>query len=79
MGLKTMQKTAIEIHKFKTDDSWIDALTEEQLKQLDKWYKANSEEISIYNRIAKTTAELSIGVMVHDGDELIVNLREELR
>lgn len=41
--------------------------------------RANTEEISIYNRIARTTAELSTGVMVHDGDELIVNLREELR
>lgn len=41
--------------------------------------RANSEEISIYNRIAKTTAEFSTGVMVHDGDELIINLREELR
>lgn len=41
--------------------------------------RANTEEISIYNRIAKTTAELSTGVMVHDGDELIINLREELR
>lgn len=41
--------------------------------------RANSEEISIYNRIARTTAEFSTGVMVHDGDELIINLREELR
>ncbi|MDH3890560.1 MAG: SLBB domain-containing protein [candidate division Zixibacteria bacterium] len=41
--------------------------------------RANTEEISIYNRIAKTTAEFSTGVMVHDGDELIINLREELR
>jgi protein involved in polysaccharide export with SLBB domain len=41
--------------------------------------RANTAEISIYNRIARTTAEFSTGVMVHDGDELIVNLREELR
>ena len=41
--------------------------------------KADKTKVSIYNRIAKTTAEFSTGVLVHDGDELIVNLREELR
>ena len=41
--------------------------------------RANPEEVSVYNRIARTTAEFSTGVMVHDGDELIINLREELR
>ncbi len=41
--------------------------------------KADRTKVSIYNRIAKTTAEFSTGVLVHDGDELIVNLREELR
>ena len=41
--------------------------------------KADKTKISIYNRIARTTAEFSTGVLVHDGDELIVNLREELR
>lgn len=41
--------------------------------------KANKTEISVYNRIAKTTAEFSTGVLVHDGDELVVNVREEFR
>ncbi len=41
--------------------------------------KADKTKVSIYNRIARTTAEFSTGVLVHDGDELIVNLREELR
>ncbi len=41
--------------------------------------RANTEEISIYNRVARTTADFSPGVLVHDGDEVIVKLREELR
>ena len=41
--------------------------------------RANTDDISIYNRIARTTSEFSTGVLVHDGYELIINLREELR
>jgi len=41
--------------------------------------KADRNGISVYNRVARTTAEFSTGVLVHDGDELIVNIKEELQ
>jgi protein involved in polysaccharide export with SLBB domain len=41
--------------------------------------KAKKIEVSVYNRIAKTTSEFPIGVLVHDGDELVINVREELQ
>jgi len=40
---------------------------------------ADRERIGIYNRVARTTATRSPGVLLHDGDEIIVRLREELR
>ncbi len=40
---------------------------------------ADRDYVDLYNRVAGTTASLSPGVLVHDGDELRVNLREDLR
>ncbi len=40
---------------------------------------ADKERIDMYNRIARVTTPISPGVKVHEGNELIVNQREELR
>ena len=40
---------------------------------------ADKDHVDLYNRIAGTTSSFSPGVLVHDGDELRVNLREDLR
>ncbi len=40
---------------------------------------ANESLIDIYNRTARVTSTVSPGVMVHDGDELIVRILEELK
>lgn len=40
---------------------------------------ANKGRIDIYNRISKITSSYSPEVQVHDGDEVIVNVREELK
>jgi protein involved in polysaccharide export with SLBB domain len=40
---------------------------------------ANKSRIDIYNRISRITSSYSPEVLVHDGDEIIVNVREELK
>jgi protein involved in polysaccharide export with SLBB domain len=40
---------------------------------------ADKNRIDIYNRISRITSSHSFEVLVHDGDEIIVNVREELR
>jgi protein involved in polysaccharide export with SLBB domain len=40
---------------------------------------ANKNRIDIYNRISRITSSYSPEVLVHDGDEIIVNVREELK
>jgi len=40
---------------------------------------ADKSRIDIYNRISRITSSHSFEVLVHDGDEIIVNVREELR
>lgn len=40
---------------------------------------ADRDHVDLYNRIAGTTSSFSPGVLVHDGDELRINLREDLR
>ena len=40
---------------------------------------ADKSRINIYNRISRITSSHSPEVLVHDGDEIIVNVREELR
>lgn len=40
---------------------------------------ADKNRIDIYNRISRITSSHSPEVMVHDGDEIIVNVRQELR
>ena len=40
---------------------------------------ADRERIDMFNRVARVTTPISTGVQVHEGNELIVNQREELR
>ena len=39
---------------------------------------ADKDRVDMYNRVARVTTSVSTGVQVHEGNELIVNLREEL-
>ncbi|MEA3297075.1 MAG: SLBB domain-containing protein [candidate division Zixibacteria bacterium] len=41
--------------------------------------KADDNRIDVYNRVTRVTTNVSTGVMIHDGDKLIVNVREESR
>lgn len=40
---------------------------------------ANRSQIDIYNRVSRITSSFSPEVLVHDGDDVIVNIREELK
>jgi protein involved in polysaccharide export with SLBB domain len=40
---------------------------------------AEDDRIDVYNRVSKTTTSVSPDVQVHDGDEVIVDVREELK
>lgn len=40
---------------------------------------AEESRIDIYDRVSKTTSSVSPDVQIHDGDEVIVNVREELK
>ncbi len=40
---------------------------------------ADNRRIDIYNRVSKVTSSHSPDVLVHDGDEIIVHVREELK
>jgi protein involved in polysaccharide export with SLBB domain len=40
---------------------------------------ADRDRVDMFNRVARITTSISPGVQVHEGNELIVNLREELQ
>lgn len=40
---------------------------------------ANQDKIEVFHRVSRATEPQSVGVIVHDGDEIIVRRREDLR